>query len=122
MKQKKKLIEIFTNKRGWVIVELLKVNNNGTILIRLDNGQVILRKNKRVRWFVVRRVTKKYADPDKRWRKSFKSKKRRRKYRKENKKKSKGGKGKGHRRVKSFHEIVNNSGLLKGKHRNKRPR
>lgn len=120
MKQKKKMIEIFTNKRGWVEVELLKVNSNGTILIKLDNGQIITHKKKRVRWFVVQRVINKVGDPDKRWRKSFKTKKKRRKYRKENKKSSKGGKGKGHRRVKSFHEIVKNSGLLRG--RKKKPR
>ena len=78
------LIEIKTNKNGWIEVELLSVNKGGTITIKYK-GNIIKRKIKNVRWHVTERVVKEQGytvNSDNKKDKRFKTKKRRRKFKK----------------------------------------
>ena len=46
----KRLIEIKSNLKGWVVVELLSINKGGTITIKTIDGHVIKRKINKIRW------------------------------------------------------------------------
>lgn len=92
MKRKKekehqnRYVEVKTNKKGWVKVEFLQLWPNGKILIRLPDGQVIIRKNKHVRSVTSIVVGRKTSLKSSYW-KQFKTKKKRRKVLKKGKKK-----------------------------------
>jgi len=56
-RQFKRIIQIRTNRRKWQPVEFLGFNN-GKIRIRFFSGEIINRKNARVRWYKPRRIIK----------------------------------------------------------------
>ena len=71
-------VEIRTAKNHWIRVELLK-SKGGIIIIKLPNGQVIGRKNVRVRPVIQRVNTIKVSGTKNSFTKNFKTKKKRRK-------------------------------------------
>ena len=54
----KKLIEIKSCRKGWIVVELLSVNKGGTVTIKTIDGHVIKRKMDHIRWAPSKRLTK----------------------------------------------------------------
>ena len=121
----KRMVEIFSRKHGWTVVELLSVNGDGTITIKLSSGQVIKRKIKRVRWAIARRIINKVKGVDKNWGKNFRTKRRRRRVKGGNVGRAKASgntkkrSSKGYKKVTSFRDVVQRSGILRGKNRPK---
>lgn len=57
-KKWKKLVEIKTNKKGWHVVELLKILKGGKVLLKLSSGETIRRHTRKLRWH----INKKYIN------------------------------------------------------------
>lgn len=73
----KEFVEIYTSKNHWKRVELIK-NKGSIIIIKLPSGEIIGRKNKRVRP-IVHIVSSKYDCTKNSYTKKFRSKKKRKK-------------------------------------------
>ena len=51
------IVEVKTNSRGWVRAELIKRNNDGTVLVQLKTGEIIRRHfSKGIRYGKVNRI------------------------------------------------------------------
>uniref|UniRef100_A0A6H1ZKH7 Uncharacterized protein n=1 Tax=viral metagenome TaxID=1070528 RepID=A0A6H1ZKH7_9ZZZZ len=84
-KKAKWIIEIKSNAKGWYRVELLKIKNNGMLIIKLPSGEIIGRHaSKSTRYG--KTVLKPSGKPNKKDLKHFRTKKQKRKYLKGNKK------------------------------------
>ena len=55
-KRKPFIIEIKTNRQGWVRVKFIRFLPRNKILIKMKDGQVIARKNLHVRWGKVKKI------------------------------------------------------------------
>jgi len=55
--RRKNLIEVHTNKHGWVTVQLLKITN-GRVIIKLPSKEGVSRKMNRIHWAPTYKVHK----------------------------------------------------------------
>lgn len=53
----KNLIEVYTDRQGWVIAKLIKIKNR-RVIIRLPDGNIVARKLNRIHWGLTYKVTK----------------------------------------------------------------
>ena len=58
---KKRMIEIYTNRHHWCLVELIGNSSNGGLILKLPSGEIITRRSGRTRLYKTRRVFRKYT-------------------------------------------------------------
>jgi hypothetical protein len=63
-KKWKTFIQIRTNKRKWTIVEFIGTTKSGRLIVKMESGEIVKRKNSHVRWGVPRFVIPRRLESD----------------------------------------------------------